>query len=220
MKMILLGPPGAGKGTQAKSISKKYSIPHISTGDIFRKNISEKTPLGIEAKKYIDEGHLVPDQLTIDIVEDRLKQDDCVNGFLLDGYPRTVSQAEALERFLENEGQKLDTALLIKVPKEFILDRMTGRRVCTACGASYHVKYNPPKAEGICNACGSKVVQRADDNEATVNRRFDVYETQTQPLIDFYSNRNQLSEVDGTKAIDDVFKDICGILGAINSDNN
>lgn len=220
MKIILLGPPGAGKGTQAKSISKKYSIPHISTGDIFRKNISDKTPLGIEAKKYIDEGHLVPDQLTIDIVEDRLKQDDCVNGFLLDGYPRTVSQAEALERFLQDEGQKLDTALLIKVPKEFILDRMTGRRVCTACGASYHVKYNPPKAEGICDACGSKVVQRADDNETTVNERLDVYESQTQPLIDFYSDRKQLSEVDGTKAIEDVFKDICGILGAINSDNN
>ncbi len=151
MKIILLGPPGAGKGTQAKSISNNYSIPHISTGDIFRKNISERTPLGIEAKKYIDKGHLVPDELTIDIVKDRLNEKDCSNGFLLDGYPRTVNQAEALEIMLKERGEKLDTALLIKVPKEFIIDRMTGRRVCTTCGASYHVKYNPTKIAGKCD---------------------------------------------------------------------
>ncbi|MEG0308290.1 MAG: adenylate kinase [Clostridium sp.] len=217
MKIILLGPPGAGKGTQAKSISNKYSIPHISTGDIFRQNISQNTVLGVEAKKYIDKGHLVPDELTIDLIEDRLKQDDCKNGFLLDGYPRTVNQAEALKTLLEERGIKLDTALLIKVPKSFIIDRMTGRRVCTTCGASYHVKYNPTKHEGKCDVCGSVVIQRADDNEATVSERLDIYDEQTQPLIDYYGKKDLLAEVDGTQAINDVFKDICGILGAINS---
>ncbi|WP_010295293.1 adenylate kinase [Clostridium senegalense] len=220
MKIILLGPPGAGKGTQAKSISNKYSIPHISTGDIFRKNISEKTPLGIEAKSYIDKGQLVPDKLTIDIVQDRLEHEDCKNGFLLDGYPRTVSQAEALKNFLSEKGEKLDTALLIDVQKEFIIDRMTGRRVCPDCGASYHVKFNPTKVEGECDICGSVVIQRADDTESTVKDRLDVYETQTQPLIEYYKNQGLLSTVDGTQSIDDVFKDICGVLGAINSDNN
>nr|WP_207710475.1 adenylate kinase [Clostridium senegalense] len=220
VKIILLGPPGAGKGTQAKSISNKYSIPHISTGDIFRKNISEKTPLGIEAKSYIDKGQLVPDKLTIDIVQDRLEHEDCKNGFLLDGYPRTVSQAEALKNFLNEKGEKLDTALLIDVQKEFIIDRMTGRRVCPDCGASYHVRFNPTKVEGKCDICGSVVIQRADDTESTVKDRLDVYETQTQPLIEYYKNQGLLSTVDGTQSIDDVFKDICGVLGAINSDNN
>lgn len=220
MKIILLGPPGAGKGTQAKSISNKYSIPHISTGDIFRKNISEKTPLGIEAKSYIDKGHLVPDELTIDIVQDRLEQEDCKNGFLLDGYPRTVSQADALKNFLQEKGEKLDTALLIMVPKEYIIDRMTGRRVCLSCGASYHVKFNPTKVEGKCDICGSAVIQRDDDCEETVNERLEIYDAQTQPLIDYYKKQDLLSEVDGTQAINDVFKNICGILGAINSDNN
>jgi len=220
VKIILLGPPGAGKGTQAKSISNKYSIPHISTGDIFRKNISEKTPLGIEAKSYIDKGHLVPDKLTIDIVQDRLEQEDCKSGFLLDGYPRTVNQAEALKNFLQEKGKKLDTALLIKVPKEYIIDRMTGRRVCLSCGASYHVKFNPTKVEGKCDICGSVVIQRDDDCEETVNERLEIYDAQTQPLIDYYKEQDLLSEVDGTQAINDVFKNICGILGAINSDNN
>ncbi|WP_461613797.1 adenylate kinase [Clostridium sp. Marseille-QA1073] len=220
MKIILLGPPGAGKGTQAKSISNKYSIPHISTGDIFRKNISEKTPLGIEAKSYIDKGHLVSDKLTIDIVQDRLEQEDCKSGFLLDGYPRTVNQAEALKNFLEEKGEKLDTALLIMVPKEYIIDRMTGRRVCLSCGASYHVKFNPTKVEGKCDICGSVVIQRDDDCKETVNERLEIYDAQTQPLIDYYKEQGLLSEVDGTQAINDVFKNICGILGAINSDNN
>lgn len=220
MKIILLGPPGAGKGTQAKSISNKYSIPHISTGDIFRKNISEKTPLGIEAKSYIDKGHLVPDELTINIVQDRLEKEDCKNGFLLDGYPRTVKQAEALKNFLQEKGDKLDTALLIEVPKEYIIDRMTGRRVCLSCGASYHVKFNPTKVDGKCDICGSVVIQRDDDCEETVNERLEIYDAQTQPLIDYYREQNLLSEVDGTQAINDVFKDICGILGAINNDNN
>lgn len=220
MKIILLGPPGAGKGTQAKSISNKYSIPHISTGDIFRKNISEKTPLGIEAKSYIDKGHLVPDEVTINIVQDRLEQEDCKNGFLLDGYPRTVKQAESLKNFLKEKGDKLDTALLIEVPKEYIIERMTGRRVCLSCGASYHVKFNPTKVEGKCDICGGVVIQRDDDCEETVNERLGVYDAQTQPLIDYYKEQDLLSEVDGTKAINDVFKDICSILGAINSDNN
>lgn len=213
MKIVLLGPPGAGKGTQAKSISNKYSIPHISTGDIFRKNISENTPLGIEAKSYMDNGKLVPDEVTINMVKDRLQQDDCKVGYLLDGFPRTVAQAEALNNFLIERGEQLDTALLIKVPNEFILERMTGRRVCPSCGASYHVKFNPPTNEGKCDLCGSEVIQRKDDTVETVKERLDVYESETQPLIEFYSEKDLLSEVDGTKAINEVFKRICEMLG-------
>ncbi|MBZ9609503.1 adenylate kinase [Clostridium estertheticum] len=215
MRIILLGPPGAGKGTQAKSISNKFSIPHISTGDIFRKNISEKTPLGIEAKKHIDKGHLVPDELTIDIIKDRLNNEDCSNGFLLDGYPRTVNQGEALKTLLDGKGNSIDTALLIKVPREFILGRMTGRRVCLTCGASYHITFNPPKVDGKCNLCGSDIVQRADDTEETVNERIDIYEAQTQPLIKYYDDKNLLSVVDGTLEINSVFESICGILEEI-----
>ena len=212
MKIILLGPPGAGKGTQAKSISNRYSIPHISTGDIFRKNISENTPLGVEAKRYMDNGQLVPDEVTINMVKDRLQDEDCKNGYLLDGFPRTVNQAESLQEFLDERGESLDTALLIEVPKDFILERMTGRRVCPSCGASYHVKFNPP-VDGKCELCGSDVVQRKDDTEETVKERLDVYERQTQPLIDFYRKKDSLSIVDGTKAINEVFESICSILG-------
>jgi adenylate kinase len=215
MRIILLGPPGAGKGTQAKSISNKFSIPHISTGDIFRKNISEKTPLGIEAKKHIDKGHLVPDDLTIDLIKDRLNNEDCINGFLLDGYPRTVNQGEALKTLLDEKGHSLDTALLIKIPREFILNRMTGRRVCLTCGASYHIKFNPSKVDGKCDVCDSDLVQRADDTEETVSERLDIYEAQTQPLIQYYDDKKLLSVVDGTKAIDSVFESVCVILGAI-----
>ena len=211
MKIILLGPPGAGKGTQAKSISNRYSIPHISTGDIFRKNISENTPLGIEAKSYMDKGQLVPDEVTINMVKDRLVQDDCKDGYLLDGFPRTVSQAEALQEILEQRGESLNTALLINVPNEFILERMTGRRVCPSCGASYHIKFNPP-ANGKCELCGTDIVQRKDDTAETVKERLDVYEKQTQPLIDYYSKNNLLSQVDGTKAINLVFESICDVL--------
>lgn len=214
MKIVLLGPPGAGKGTQAKSISNRYSIPHISTGDIFRKNISENTPLGIEAKSYMDNGQLVPDEVTINMVKDRLQQDDCKNGYLLDGFPRTVHQAEALDNFLTEREESIDTALLIEVPKEFILERMTGRRVCPSCGASYHIKFNPPTNDGKCDLCGSDVIQRKDDTEETVKERLDVYENQTQPLIDFYKNKKQLSVVDGTQAINEVFESICKILGS------
>ena len=214
MKIVLLGPPGAGKGTQAKSISNRYSILHISTGDIFRKNISENTPLGIEAKRYMDNGQLVPDEVTINMVKDRLEQDDCKNGYLLDGFPRTVHQAEALEEFLNSREESLDTSLLIEVPTNFILERMTGRRVCPSCGASYHVKFNPPTEDGKCSVCGSDVIQRKDDTVETVQERLDVYQRQTQPLIDFYKAKNQLSVVDGTKAINEVFDDICKILGS------
>lgn len=212
MKIVLLGPPGAGKGTQAKSISNRYSIPHISTGDIFRKNISENTPLGIEAKSYMDNGKLVPDEVTINMVKERLKEDDCKNGYLLDGFPRTVSQAEALESFLNERNETLNTALLIDVPTDFILERMTGRRVCPSCGASYHIKFNPA-VDGKCELCGTEVVQRKDDTEETVKERLDVYKEQTQPLIDFYKEKELLSVVDGTKAINEVFENICDVLG-------
>ena len=216
MKIVLLGPPGAGKGTQAKSISNRYSIPHISTGDIFRKNISEETPLGIEAKQYIDNGQLVPDEVTINMVKDRLTWEDCKNGYLLDGFPRTVAQAEALQEFLESRDEKLDTALCIEVPSSFILERMTGRRVCLSCGASYHIKFNSPAVDGVCDVCGDNIIQRKDDVEETVKERLDVYERQTQPLIDFYKEKKLLSTVDGTKAINEVFEGICNILGSAN----
>lgn len=214
MKIVLLGPPGAGKGTQAKSISNRYSIPHISTGDIFRKNISENTPLGIEAKSFMDNGQLVPDEVTINMVKERLKEDDCRSGYLLDGFPRTVSQAEALESFLQERNESLNTALLIDVPSDFILGRMTGRRVCPSCGASYHIKFNPT-VDGKCELCGTEVVQRKDDTEETVKERLDVYKEQTQPLIDFYKEKELLSVVDGTKAINEVFENICDVLGTL-----
>ncbi|PIH00416.1 adenylate kinase [Clostridium combesii] len=213
MRVILLGPPGAGKGTQAKLISEKFSIPHISTGDIFRANIKEKTPLGIEAKRYIDNGQLVPDEVTIGIVKDRLTKDDCDNGFLLDGFPRTVAQAEALDEFLKGINKELDVALLIKVPEEFILERMTGRRVCTSCGASYHIRFNPPKIEGKCDICDNELIQRKDDTEATVKERLEVYSKQTYPLINYYKDNGIISEVNGTESINEVFGNISNILG-------
>lgn len=210
MKLILLGPPGAGKGTQAKSISKEFSIPHISTGDIFRKNISEKTALGMEAKGYMDKGLLVPDELTVRIVEDRLKSDDCSLGYLLDGFPRTVYQAEKLEKI-----DRLDYVLLLQVPDEFILSRMTGRRVCTSCGASFHIENNPPKIEGICDLCGGQLVQRKDDNKETVAQRIKVYKNQTEPLVSYYKDKGILKTIDGTLEIEKVFENIVRILKEI-----
>lgn len=214
MKIILLGPPGAGKGTQAKLVSQEYSIPHISTGDIFRKNISEQTPLGIEAKKYLDKGHLVPDEVTINIVKDRLGIDDCKNGFLLDGFPRTVHQAEALDLFLNQNNSSIDVVLLIDVPKELIFDRMTGRRICPSCGASYHVKFNPPKLKNKCDICHNDIIQRKDDTQDTVKDRLDVYEKQTEPLINYYKKQGVILKIDGNGEIDQVFKKIKGALGA------
>jgi adenylate kinase len=214
VRVILLGPPGAGKGTQAKRISNKYSIKHVSTGDIFRKDIAEETPLGIVAKKYIDKGQLVPDDITIELVEKRLELNDCKMGYLLDGFPRTVTQAEALEKYHKIKGVNLKGVVLIRVPDSFILDRMTGRRVCPNCGSSYHIKYNPPKVEGVCDTCSSTLVHRKDDTEETVIERLSVYHKRTQPLVEYYTNNGLLSVVDGTKAIDEVFMNICNVLGS------
>lgn len=214
MKIILLGPPGAGKGTQAKFISEEYSIPHISTGDIFRKNISDKTPLGIEAKEYLDKGQLVPDEVTINIVKDRLSEDDCESGFLLDGFPRTVYQAEALDSFLNANDNKIDMVLLIDVPRELIFDRMTGRRICPSCGASYHVKFNPPKLKDKCDICNNDIIQRKDDTESTVKDRLDVYEKQTEPLINYYKKQGVISTIEGSGEINQVFQKVKSALGA------
>lgn len=214
MRIVLLGPPGAGKGTQAKLIVQKYNIPHISTGDIFRKNIKEMTPLGIKAKEYIDKGQLVPDELTVEIVKDRIKEDDCKNGFLLDGFPRTVAQADALNDVLNSLGTKLDHVININVDENNLIVRLTGRRVCPKCGASFHVAFNPPKVEGICDYCGAQVVQRADDSEETVKNRLSVYYKQTQPLIDYYTKNGLIRNINGEQEINEVFKEICDVLGS------
>ena len=214
MKIIMLGAPGAGKGTQAKRIAEKYTIPHISTGDIFRANIKNGTELGRKAKEFMDQGLLVPDELTCDLVMDRIQQDDCKNGFVLDGFPRTIPQAEALDAALSKIGQKMDYAIDVDVPDENIVNRMGGRRACLSCGATYHVEFNPTKAEGICDACGAQTVLRDDDKPETVQKRLTVYHDQTQPLIDYYKNQNILKSVDGTQPMEAVFDAIMGILGA------
>lgn len=214
MKIIMLGAPGAGKGTQAKQIADKYSIPHISTGDIFRANIKNGTELGKKAKQYMDQGALVPDELTCDLVMDRIQQDDCENGFVLDGFPRTIPQAEALDAALEKINEKMDYAIDVDVPDENIVNRMSGRRACLNCGATYHLISIPPKVEGICDRCGSEIVLREDDKPETVQKRLKVYHEQTQPLIDYYKNQGILKSVDGTQPMDEVFKAIVTILGA------
>ena len=214
MKIIMLGAPGAGKGTQAKQIAGKYSIPHISTGDIFRANIKHGTELGKKAKEYMDQGLLVPDELTCDLVMDRIQQDDCVNGFVLDGFPRTIPQAEALDAALEKIGQHMDYAIDVDVPDDNIVNRMSGRRACLDCGATYHVVSLPPKTEGKCDHCGSDLVLREDDKPETVQKRLSVYHDQTQPLIDYYKNQGILKSVDGTQPMEAVFTAITDILGA------
>lgn len=213
MKIIMLGAPGAGKGTQAKMIAEKCGIPHISTGDIFRANIKNGTELGAKAKEYMDKGLLVPDELVCDLVVDRIQQADCEKGYILDGFPRTIPQAEALEAALNAIEQKLDYAIDIDVPDENIINRMSGRRACVGCGATYHVVFNPTKVEGKCDVCGESLILRDDDKPETVKKRLDVYHTQTQPLIDFYLARKVLVEVDGTQSMDKVFEDIMKILG-------
>lgn len=213
MKIIMLGAPGAGKGTQALKLSEKFKIPHISTGDIFRANIKEKTELGKKAKSFIDQGLLVPDELVVDLVVDRLKKEDCLAGYVLDGFPRTIPQAEALSEALKAMDQKIDFALNIEVPDADIIGRMSGRRVCLSCGATYHITYHPPKQEGICDVCGKELVQREDDKEETVKKRLNVYHEQTQPLIDYYSNQGVLVDIDGTQAMDQVTEDIIKIVG-------
>ncbi len=213
MKLIMLGAPGAGKGTQAKKIAEKYGIPHISTGDIFRANIKQGTELGKKAKTYMDQGLLVPDELVVDLVVDRVNQDDCTNGYVLDGFPRTIPQAEALDKALAALEQKVDYAIDVDVPDENIVKRMGGRRACVGCGATYHLEYAPTKVEGICDVCGKELILRDDDKPETVQKRLNVYHEQTQPLIDYYTKAGILKTVDGTVDINDVFKAIVDILG-------
>ncbi|MCK5779939.1 MAG: adenylate kinase [Psychrilyobacter sp.] len=213
MNIMLFGAPGAGKGTQAKFLIEKYGIPQISTGDILRAAIKAGTNMGLEAKRFMDEGKLVPDSTIIGIIKDRLAESDCKEGFILDGFPRTIPQAEALELLMKEMGISLDRVISLNVPDELIVGRITGRRVCPKCGASFHMEFNSPKVEGICDYCGDKLVQRKDDTAETVVSRLDAYHTQTAPLFDFYTERNVMSEVDGTKDVSDVKEDIFKILG-------
>lgn len=213
LRTILLGPPGAGKGTQAVKIVEKYHIPHISTGDIFRENIKKCTELGKKAQEYMNRGELVPDDLVIDIATTRLLEDDCKNGFLLDGFPRTVYQAEKLDAFLAANGMKLDKVIDIAVEKEELITRLTGRRVCKGCGASYHIVNIPSKQEGICDTCGGELFQRADDNVETVTNRIEVYNNQTMPLVDYYEKAGVIVHVDGAESLDNVFNAIVDALG-------
>ena len=213
MKIIMLGAPGAGKGTQAKMIAEKYSIPHVSTGDIFRANIKNNTELGKQAKAYMDKGELVPDELTVKILLDRVAQEDCKNGYVLDGFPRTIPQAEVLDEALTKLGESIDYAINVDVPDENIVKRMSGRRACVTCGATYHIEHVPPKKEGICDACGSELILRDDDKPETVLNRLNVYHAQTQPLIDFYTAKGVLKDVDGTQDMMDVFGAITNVLG-------
>lgn len=220
MRVILLGPPGAGKGTQAKHISREFGIPHISTGDIFMKNITGETELGIKAKEYLDKGHLVPDEITIDLVRNRIREDDAKDGYLLDGFPRNLNQGEVLCQIIEDMGDALDAALLIDVPFEDIKERMAGRRICTSCGASYHVTFNPPHAEGYCNKCGHILAQRRDDHEEAVVERLKVYEEFTKPLISFFKEKELLITVDGTKGIEEVTEEISRVLNEAGKKHN
>ena len=213
MKIIMLGAPGAGKGTQAKKIAEKYSIPHISTGDIFRANIKNGTELGKKAKTYMDQGLLVPDELVVDLVVDRVNQEDCANGYVLDGFPRTIPQAEALDNALSALNQAVDYAINVEVPDENIVNRMSGRRACVDCGATYHIVYAPTKEENVCDHCHGGLILRDDDKPETVQKRLNVYHEQTQPLIDYYTQKEILVEVDGTVDINDVFQAIVNILG-------
>ena len=213
MKIIMLGAPGAGKGTKAQQMAKAYDIPHVSTGDIFRANNKNGTELGKKAKTYMDQGLLVPDELVCDLVVDRIQQDDCKKGYILDGFPRTIPQAESLDKALQAIGEKMDYAIDVEVPDENIVKRMGGRRACVGCGATYHLVYAPTKKEGICDACGGELILRDDDKPETVQKRLGVYHEQTQPLIDYYKNQGILREVDGSVDMEDVFKEILNILG-------
>lgn len=209
----MLGAPGAGKGTQAKRIAAKFSIPHISTGDIFRANIKNNTPLGAKAKSYMDKGELVPDELVIELIMDRFAQDDCVNGYVLDGFPRTIPQAEELDKALKSVNDNLDYAIDVEVPDDNIINRMSGRRACVNCGATYHVVHNPPKVENECDTCNGELILRDDDKPETVKNRLDVYHTQTEPLLKYYTEKGILYTVDGTQDMDTVFDSICKIVG-------
>ena len=212
MNLILLGPPGAGKGTQAAKIIEKYNIPHISTGDIFRENIKNGTELGKKAQEYMNAGQLVPDELVVEIATDRLTKDDCKDGFLLDGFPRTVFQAEALDKFLAERGSRIDNVLDIDVNREELMIRLTGRRVCSKCGASFHIVNIPPKQEGICDVCGAELIQRKDDNEETAKARFETYFNETAPLVDYYKNKNVLRTIDANGSIDEVWERLLKVV--------
>lgn len=212
MNLILMGLPGAGKGTQAEKIKETFGIPHISTGDMFRAAIKEQTELGMQAKSYMDAGDLVPDEVTIGIVRERLGKDDCQKGFLLDGFPRTIEQAEALENILADTGRTLDYVLYINVDEKKLLERLSGRRICSNCGATYHIVFNPPKKEGICDKCGGELFQRDDDHKETVKNRLDVNKKQLEPLLDFYRERGILHTINGDREIDEVFADISRLL--------
>ncbi len=212
MKIILLGPPGAGKGTQAAGIVEKYNIPHISTGDIFRKNIKEGTELGKKAKEYMDKGLLVPDELTVGLVTDRISQDDCKNGFMLDGFPRNVSQAKYLDSFLQKTNIALDKVVNIEVDKSILVERAVGRRICKSCGATFHIEFNPPKENGVCDVCSGELYQRADDTEETVSKRIQVYLDETKPLADYYCKSGIIADINGQQSIDKVFNDIVSAL--------
>ncbi len=217
MNLILLGPPGAGKGTQAKRIVEKYGIPQISTGDMFREAVAKGTELGKKAKEYMDRGELVPDEIVIGIVRERLSQPDCERGFILDGFPRTLNQAEALDEMLDDMGRRIDAVINIVVPDEEILKRIVYRRICKECGAVYNLIYNPPERDGICDKCGGELYQRDDDKEETVRERLRVYREQTEPLIEYYGRKNLIRDIDGTKDIDDVWKQIEGVLEKVRS---
>ena len=214
MRIILLGPPGAGKGTQAAGIVEKYNIPHISTGDIFRKNIKEGTELGKKAKGFIDQGLLVPDELTVGLVTDRISQSDCEKGFMLDGFPRNVAQAQHLDKYLKEVGISLDKVVNIEVDKDILVGRAVGRRICKSCGATYHVEFNPPKVDGVCDVCGGELYQRADDNEETVSKRIQVYLDETKPLVNYYSQEGIIANINGQQSIDKVFADIVNAQGS------
>lgn len=213
MNIILMGPPGAGKGTQAEKLVEKLGIPHISTGDMFRKALKEGTELGLKAKSYMDQGKLVPDEVTVGIVKERLSETDCQQGFLLDGFPRTIQQANDLEKILEDINKDLDAVINIKVIRDVLIERLTGRRVCKTCGATYHILFNPSQENNKCDKCGGELYQRDDDTLETVGNRLDVYEAQTAPLIEYYKQKGLLKEVDGAQTMDEVFRDICAILG-------
>lgn len=214
MRLVLLGAPGAGKGTQAKKLIEKYSIPQISTGDILRKAVADGTPLGKEAKSYMDSGGLVPDSVVIGLVKERLAQDDCKNGYILDGFPRTTPQAEELDKVLTDMGSPLDVALSVDVDKNDLMKRLTGRRTCKGCQQMYNIYFSAPAKEGVCDKCGGELLQRDDDKEATIKNRLDVYEKSTAPLIDYYNKKGILKSVEGVGSIDDIFNKICSILGS------
>lgn len=213
MRLVLLGAPGAGKGTQAKKLIEKYGIPQISTGDLLRAAVSAGTQLGKEAKSYMDKGELVPDRVVLGMVEERLKQADCKKGYILDGFPRNVAQAEALDKMLSSLGMALDAALSVDVPFDDLMKRLTGRRTCKSCGQMYNVYFNPPKKEGVCDKCGGELFQRDDDKEETIKKRLEVYNSQTAPLIEYYGKKGILKSVKGTGSIDEIFNNICKVLG-------